>query len=959
MGRRPQALRDAQVERPWTVPAGSVAGALATDPAAGLTAEEATDRLERVGPNELVERGRKPAWRLLAEQFANTMILVLVAAAANTAAIGDLKDTVVILAIVVLNAVVGFVQEYRAEQAMAALKAMATPSVQVVRDGHVRLVPAAALVPGDVVLLAQGDVLAADLRLVEAVALRINEAALTGESQAVTKATEPLPQVDPSLVAERRNMAFRGTAVTGGRGRGVVVATGMGTELGRVAELLQAQPPGPTPLQRRLSVLGRRMAVAALVVCAVVFFAGVARGNPADQMFLTAVSLLAVAAIPEGLPAVVTVALALGARRMARRRALVRKLPAVETLGSVTVICSDKTGTLTQNRMLVQRVWTPTGSYRVGGDGYTPAGAVGGEDGADPAADKLLRRLATVAAACNDAVLEPPASPDGPWQLTGDPTEGALLALAGKLGITRTGMEAARPRVAEVAFDAGRRRMTTMHRDEDGVWAATKGALDALLPLLRSADAEVGRRAQEMAAGWASQGHRVLALADRHLAEVPDQPETAESDLRLLGLVAMADPARQESAAAVAACQTAGIVPVMITGDDARTATAIAKRVGILDPDSGVLTGAELARQDDEVLAERAPATRVYARTSPEQKLRIIDAWKRQGAVVAMTGDGVNDAPALRRADIGVAMGVTGTDVSKEAADMVLADDNFATIVAAVQEGRRIYDNIRRFVRYLLTTNSGEVLVMFLASVLALPVPLLPVQILWINLVTDGLPAIALGLEPAERDTMRRRPRSPTESIFARGLWQHGPLGRVHHGHRLPGRAGVGARHGLAVADHGVHHPCPAPARSRPGGSLRARKLLHARRPVQSPAAGRRSRDAGGPAADRLRAGPAGRVRHRAAFAGPARRRARRLNGGLHRRRDREVGTAPHPTVSPQTGAREPGRTTPTTDVLSRPGRTGAGRPARDADGLDAEERGWQLVLEPGSACPCVLHGSS
>jgi P-type Ca2+ transporter type 2C len=761
-----------RAEPPWAVPAEAVAAALATDPAVGLTAAEATDRLERVGPNELVERARKPAWRLLAEQFANTMILVLVAAAAVTAVIGDLKDTVVILAIVVLNAIVGFVQEYRAEQAMAALKAMAAPSVRVVRGGDVRLVPAVNLVPGDLVVLAQGDLLAADLRLVEAVALRINEAALTGESQPVTKATEPLPQVDPSLVAERRNMAFRGTAVTGGRGRGLVVATGMATELGRLADLLQAQPPGPTPLQRRLSTLGKRMAAAALVVCAVVFAAGVARGNPADQMFLTAVSL-AVAAIPEGLPAVVTVALALGARRMARRRALVRKLPAVETLGSVTVICSDKTGTLTENRMLVQQVWTPTGSYRVEGDGYTPAGGVDGKDGADPAADDLLRRLAAVAAACNDAVLEPPASTDGHWKLSGDPTEGALLALAGKLGITRTGLEGTRPRVAEVAFDAARRRMTTVHQDPDGVWAATKGALDALLPLIGPGDAEIGRHAQEVASRWASQGYRVLALADRHLAEVPDPVEDAESELQLLGLVGMADPARPESAAAVAACRTAGIVPVVITGDDARTGAAIAEQVGILDRDGGVLTGVELARQDDDILAERAPATQVYARTSPEQKLRIIDAWKRQGAVVAMTGDGVNDAPALRRADIGVAMGVTGTDVSKEAADMVLADDNFATIVAAVQEGRRIYDNIRRFVRYLLTTNSGEVLVMFLASVLALPVPLLPVQILWINLVTDGLPAIALGLEPAERDTMRRRPRSPTESIFARGLWQH------------------------------------------------------------------------------------------------------------------------------------------------------------------------------------------
>jgi Ca2+-transporting ATPase len=760
------------VAEPWTVPAEAVADELGTDPATGLTAAEAADRLRRVGPNALVERGRKPAWRLLAEQFANTMILVLVAAAVVTAVIGEVKDTGVILAIVVLNAVVGFVQEYRAEQAMAALKAMAAPSVQAVRDGHVLLVPAADLVPGDVVLLAQGDLLAADLRLVEAVALRVNEAALTGESQPVTKATEPLPDVDPSVVAERRNMAFRGTAVTGGRGRGLVVATGMATELGRVADLLQAQPPGLTPLQRRLAVLGRRMAAAALVVCAVVFVAGVARGNPADTMFLTAVSL-AVAAIPEGLPAVVTVALALGARRMARRRALVRKLPAVETLGSVTVICSDKTGTLTQNRMLVQRVWTPAGAYRIGGDGYAPAGPVDGEDGADPAADDRLGRLGTVAAACNDATLEPPAGPDGHWGLTGDPTEGSLLALAGKLGVDRAALERDRPRAAEVAFDATRRRMTTMHREAGGVWVATKGALDALLPLLDAAEAEAARRAQEVAVGWASQGYRVLALADRHLPELPAPVERGEAGLRLLGLVAMADPAREESAEAVAACRTAGIVPVMITGDDARTGTAIARRVGILDGDGQVLTGAELGALDDDVLTERAPATRVYARTSPEQKLRIVAAWKRQRAVVAMTGDGVNDAPALRRADIGVAMGVTGTDVSKEAADMVLADDNFATIVAAVAEGRRIYDNIRRFVRYVLTTNSGEIWVMFLATMLALPVPLLPVQILWVNLVTDGLPAIALGLEPVERDAMRRPPRPPTESIFARGLWQH------------------------------------------------------------------------------------------------------------------------------------------------------------------------------------------
>jgi len=761
--------RPAAVARAWAVEAAEVADALGVDLAVGLAGDEAALRLDRYGPNQLVERSRKPAWRLLAEQFANTMIVILLLAAAVTVVVGDLKDTAVILAIVVLNALIGFVQENRAEDAMAALKAMAAPTVQVLRSGRVAEFPAADLVPGDLVRLAAGDLVAADLRLVEARALRVNEAALTGESQPVAKTVDALPSADAAMPAEQRNLAFRGTAVSGGRGTGVVVATGMGTELGRLAELLQAHPADPTPLQRRLAVLGRRMAAAAVVVCAVVFATGVVRGEPVERMFLTAVSL-AVAAIPEGLPAVVTIALAIGASRMARQQALVRKLPAVETLGSVTVICTDKTGTLTENRMLVERVWTPAGTYLVEGDGYAPVGAVTSDTSAP---DPNLDGLAFVAAACNDAVLQPADGPGRHWAATGDPTEAALLALAGKLGMTREQVERDHPRVAEVGFDATRRRMTTLHQEPDGVRVAVKGAVDALVPLLQPSDAELAGKAEAVTAGWASEGYRLLALAERRLTDLPAEPATVEAGLRLLGLVALADPPRAASAPAVASCRLAGITPVMITGDDARTAGSIARRTGILADGDGVLTGTELARLDDAALRGRVEDTHAYARTNPEQKLRIVAAWKDRGAVVAMTGDGVNDAPALRRADIGVAMGITGTDVSKEAADMVLADDDFATIVAAVEEGRRIYDNIRRFVRYLLTTNSAEIWVMFLASLIALPVPLLPVQILWINLVTDGLPAIALGLEPAERATMRRPPRRPDESILGGGLWQH------------------------------------------------------------------------------------------------------------------------------------------------------------------------------------------
>ncbi len=764
----------------WRLDTSAVAAALETRAETGLPAEGAAERLERFGPNELVEKKQRPAWRLLLDQFTSAMIIVLLVAAVITALIGETKDTLIILAIVVFNGIVGFIQEYRAEQAMDALKRMSSPEARVVRDGEVRLVPAREVVPGDVLLLEQGDIVTADLRLLEAPAMRVNEAPLTGESEPVAKVTRALPDVSEGAPADQLNMAFSGTAVTSGRARGIVVATGMATAIGRIAELLQQGEEEPTPLQQRLGELGRWLALAALIVCALVFGSGVLRGEDPQEMFLIAVSL-AVAAIPEGLPAVVTISLALGARRMAGRRALVRRLPAVETLGSVSVICSDKTGTLTENRMLVERLWTPAGEYRVGGDGYAPTGRVE----PSPDGDDLARRAARVAAACNDASLVAPAETGEGWSITGDPTEGALLAFAAKLGVHQRDLHAAHPRVAEVAFDAERRYMTTLHSpllhehpvpplgDYDPHWVAVKGALEAMAPLLAADQAVVLSVAREVSERYAADGYRVLALAEGGVAAIPDEPEDAEQRLRLLGVVAIADPPREAAALAIAECRSAGISPVMITGDHHLTATSIAARLGMLDDGRESLTGAQLAEMDDATFAATVERVGVYARTNPEQKLRIVDAWRARGAVVAMTGDGVNDAPALRRADIGVAMGITGTDVSKEAADMILADDDFSTIVAAVEEGRRIYANIRRFVRYMLTTNSAEIWVMVLAPILGLPLPLIAIQILWINLVTDGAPALSLGVEPVHKHAMERPPRRPDASIMGDGLWQH------------------------------------------------------------------------------------------------------------------------------------------------------------------------------------------
>ncbi len=769
----------------WADDVDAVVAALDTDPTAGLTGPQVADRANRYGPNELEEEPTPAAWRLFLGQFANTMIVVLLGAAAIMIAIGEPTDAIVIGAIVILNALIGFVQEYRAGQAMAALRTMTAPSARVVRDGVESTVTAPELVPGDVLILDAGDVVAADVRLTDCPNLRVNEAALTGESVPVDKRLDVIPEDDGELVGDRHNMAFKGTAVVYGRARGIVVATAMDTALGQIAGLLKAHQAPRTPLQRRLAVLGRWLAASAVVICFVVFAAGVARGEPVEDMFLVSVSL-AVAAIPEALPAVVTIGLALGAQRMIRHHALIRKLPAVETLGSVTVICTDKTGTLTEGRMVVERVWTFERECEVTGSGYEPSGdiLVDGQP-VEVGSGTPLACLLTAAALCNDAVLVPPAEAGDEWEVVGDPTEGALLALAAKGGFDAERISRELPRTAEIPFDSERKRMVTVHRTGDGDLAllATKGAIEVMIDAVELVATDEGNLALtselasavlHRAAELAAEGYRVLAVAGRVVGdgELTHVPES-ERRLVLYGLTAMADPPRAESRAAVQACRTAGITPVVITGDHPDTGRAIGARLGIVDGDGDVMTGRELAAEPAEGLAGRVHDVAVYARTSPEQKLDIVQAWKERGDIVAMTGDGVNDAPALQAADIGVAMGVTGTEVAKEAADMVLTDDNFASIVTAVGEGRRIYDNIRRFVRYTLTSNAGEIWVMFLGPFVGLSIPLLPVQILWINLVTDGFPGLAVGVEPSEPDVMERRPRPPDESIFARGVWQH------------------------------------------------------------------------------------------------------------------------------------------------------------------------------------------
>ena len=739
----------AEADTPWhTEPVEAALRALDAVPA-GLTSAEAAARLARHGPNALPEGRSRSVARMLLDQFSDFMILVLIAAAVVSGIVGEPSDTIAIIVIVLLNAVIGFTQEWRAERAMAALRRMAAPSARVRRDGAVATLPADQLVPGDIVLLEAGNVVPADLRLIEAAQLRVAEAALTGESQPVEKRTEALAEAQLAL-GDRGNMAWKGTLVANGRGTGLVVATGPATELGRIARLLDSAEEVKTPLQKRLARFGARLAWAVLAICAIVFAAGLLRGEPPVLMFLTAVSL-AVAAIPEALPAVVAISLALGASKMVKQNALIRRLPAVETLGSITYICSDKTGTLTQNRMRAETFWVDGGDERV-----------------EPW-PSLLRALALVT----------DAAPAADGSLVGDPTEVALLEAAIARGADRATLESQFPRHGELPFDAERKRMATVHADGERYLACVKGAPESVLercPWQLTARGPVpfdAAGALAQADRLAARGLRVLAFAERRFETPPADMAEAESDLTFLGLVGLMDPPRDEAAQAVDECQAAGIVPVMITGDHPATARAIAERLGILDQGGRVVSGVELAALSDADFAAQVKDIRVYARVDPEQKIRIVKALQAAGEFAAMTGDGVNDAPALKRADIGVAMGRGGTDVAREAAHMVLLDDNFASIVHAVREGRRIFDNIRKFIKYTMTSNSGEIWTIFLAPFLGLPIPLLPIHILWINLVTDGLPGLALAAERAERNVMQRPPRLPSESIFAHGMWQH------------------------------------------------------------------------------------------------------------------------------------------------------------------------------------------
>ncbi|MEM7815588.1 MAG: calcium-transporting P-type ATPase, PMR1-type [Candidatus Aenigmatarchaeota archaeon] len=744
----------------------------------GISEEESLIRLQKYGPNEIREEKKISKTEIFINQFRSTLVIILIAATIFSAAIGEIFDAAAIIAIVILNAIFGFVQEYKAEKAIEALKRLSSPESIVIRDGKKRTIPSRNLVPGDIVVLEQGTKVPADIRLIEVSELRIDESPITGESSPVTKKTQP---IKASVLAERKNIAWMGTIVTYGRGKGVVVETGMRTEIGRIASSVQEAGEEETPLQKKLAVFGKKLGIMILAICGIVALTGILRGNPVVDMIITGIAL-AVAAIPEGLPAVVTITLALGVHKLSKNNAIIRKLPAVEALGSTTVICADKTGTLTKNEMTVRRIWYPDKTVSVTGEGYEPSGKflVSGKE-IDPRKDKSIELILTAGTLCNNAELD---KNNGKLKIVGDPTEGALIVAAMKAGLSN--IESLYPRKQEIPFTSERKMMTTIHSYHNKTVVFSKGAPERILSICdyiycsgktRKLLPSDRKKILETNNKFTDEALRVLAIAYK---EANAREREFEKGMVFLGLVGMIDPPRDGVKDDIATCKKAGIKVVMITGDHVNTAVAVAKEIGIIEKaEEKALTGEELDRLSDSQLEEIVEQVRVYARVNPEHKVRIVDALKKKGHIIAMTGDGVNDAPALKKADIGVAMGINGTDVAKEASDMVLADDNFSTIVAAVKGGRQIYDNIKKFIQYLLSSNLGEVLIVFTAMLIGFIdphtgktiIPLTAIQLLWINLLTDGLPALALGADPPSKNIMERPPRNPKENILSKGMF--------------------------------------------------------------------------------------------------------------------------------------------------------------------------------------------
>lgn len=744
----------------------------------GLPTEEAQNRLEKYGSNELKEKEKVSLLTKIMNQLKDFLVLILIGASIVSGIVGEISDAIVIVAIVIVNAVLGVIQEGKAEQALEALKKMSSPNARVFRNGSIQIMPAKNLVPGDIVLIEAGDSIPADLRLIESVNLKVEEASLTGESVPVDKDAQAVFDTDVPI-GDRKNMAYMSTVTTYGRGRGIVVGTGANTQIGKIAEAIQSYKDETTPLQQKLNELGKWLGIGCLLICLLVFGIGFVRGGNLLEMFLVAVSL-AVAAIPEGLPAVVTIVLAIGMKKMVQRNAIVRKLLAVETLGCVTVICSDKTGTLTQNEMTVVKAFSGGNVYSVTGQGYNPTGEyLLNENKITTEEDQNLKLLLALGVLANDALLELKDPKENQWGIIGDPTEGALITAGAKAGMEKEQMNNSYNRIAELPFDSDRKMMTTFHKGflEGKIVSFTKGAPDIILSKcsryfsngsIMDMTKEQLDQITAINSQFASNALRVLAFAYRGYDKLPDNitTENIETDLIFVGLMGMIDPARVEALDAIRTCRKAGIKPVMITGDYKDTAVAIAKELGLMKEGDMVLTGADLDKLSDEALYKDIENISVYARVSPEHKVRIVETLRRKGHIAAMTGDGVNDAMALKRSDIGVSMGITGTDVAKGTADIILMDDNFATIVAAVEEGRVIYSNIRKFVFFLLSCNIGEILIVFLSILFNLPVPLVPIQLLWVNLVTDSFPALALGTEKGEPDIMNQKPRDAKEPIL-------------------------------------------------------------------------------------------------------------------------------------------------------------------------------------------------